>query len=102
MSSGSRVAKLLVDHTVCLCQRSGLHWFERPGPNRTVRPASDSTSLLAILECSQVQNVSSALQLHREALGRKGVLHDRGGSTGYRQSHGGDVRSPLHVSGSCD
>lgn len=38
------------------------------------------------------------LQLHREAAGCEGVLHDRGGSTGHRQSHGGDMWLPLHVS----
>lgn len=58
VSSDSRVAKLLVDQTVCLCRRSCLHWLERPGRSRAVRPGSDLVSMLAILDCLQVQNMS--------------------------------------------
>lgn len=39
-----------------LGQRSGLHWFERPGRSGTVRPGSALNSLLAILRYLQVQS----------------------------------------------
>lgn len=57
VSSDSHVTKLLVDQTVCLGQRSGLHWFERAGRSGAVCPGSDLNSLLAILDHSQVQNI---------------------------------------------
>lgn len=76
---------------MCLGQRSGLHWFERPGRSGAVRPESDLNSLSAILDLLQVSNIFVLLQLHLEAAGCEGVLHDRGGSTGHCQGHGGDV-----------
>lgn len=57
VSSDSHVAKLLVDQTVRLGQRSGLHWFERPGRSGAVRPGSDLNSLMAILGYLQVHNL---------------------------------------------
>lgn len=102
VSSDSRVTKLLVDQTVRLSQGPGLHRSEGPGRSGAVRPGSVLSSPSAILDHFRAQNGCLVSQLHREAPGGEGLLHDGGGPTGYRQSHGGDVRLPVQVSLSPD